>query len=130
MKPVWARAAPVFLLGLAFGAVVGSWGQRAVFRHRMRGDPNHRRMMLDKLSRELTLDNKQKAAVSAVMDSKRADIDRLKAETFAHLEGIRSSADAEMAKILTPAQTARLESMHRARPMRINWEAPGAGPAP
>jgi Spy/CpxP family protein refolding chaperone len=130
MKSVWARAAPVFLLGLALGAVAGSWGQRAVIRRRMQGDPNHQRMMLDKLSRELSLDEKQKAAISAVMDSKKTDIDRLKTETFARLESIRTSADAEMAKVLTPEQAAKLESMHRARPMRINWETPTPAPVP
>ena len=130
MKPAWSAAAPVFLLGLALGAAAGSWGQRAVFRRRMQSDPNHQRMMLDKLSRELGLDDKQKAAVSSVMDSKKADIERLKTETFARLEAIRKSADAEMAKVLTPGQAAKLESMHRGKPMRINWEAPAPAVAP
>lgn len=120
MKP----ALPALLLGLALGAAAGSWGQRVHYRRQMQGDPNHQRKMLDKLSRELGLDEKQKAGVSAVMDSKRADIDKLKTETFARLEAIRKSADADMAKALTPEQAAKLEAMHRGKPMRINWEAP------
>ena len=124
MKP----ALPALLLGLALGAAAGSWGQRAHYRRQMQGDPNHQRKMLDKLSRELGLDEKQKVEVSSIMDSKRADVDKLKDETFARFEAIRTSADAEMAKVLTPAQAAKLEAMHRGKPMRINWEA--APPAP
>ena len=130
MKPGLSTFAPVFLLGLALGAAAGSWGQRAAFHRAMQNDPNHHRAMLDKLSRELGLDEGQKAAVSAVMDSRKADVDKLKAETFARLEAIRASADAEMAKTLTPEQSAKLAAMHRAKPMRINWEAPPAAPAP
>jgi Spy/CpxP family protein refolding chaperone len=120
------RGVPVFLLGLVLGAAAGSWGQRAMFRHAMQDGAVHRRRMFDKLSRELGLDEKQKAEVSAIMDSRKADVDKLKAETFARLEAIRSSADAEMAKTLTTEQAAKLEAMRRNRPMRINWVAPPA----
>ena len=124
MKPSWRSVAPALLLGLALGAAAGSWGQRAVFRRRVHKDPNHGRMMLDRMSRELGLDEKQREAVTLVMDSRMTDIDKLKAETFGRLEAIRESADAEMAKILTPEQAAKLKAMHRARPMRISWDAP------
>ena len=130
MKPAWSRAAPAFLLGLGLGAAAGSWGQRTAFHRAMRSDSNRHRMMLDKLSRELGLDDRQKASVSAVMDSKKADVDRLKTETFARLEAIRKSADADMSKALTPEQAAKLEALHRAKPMRINWEAPPSAPVP
>lgn len=129
MKPGLATAAPAFLLGLALGAAGGSWGQRAAFRRAMQGGANHHRQMLDRLSRDLKLDDRQKAAVSAVMDSKKADVDRLKAETFARLEAIRGSADEEMAKSLTPEQVAKLQEMRRGKPMRINWEAPAPAAA-
>ena len=122
------RAATAFVLGLALGAAAGSWGQRAAFRRMEKKDPNHRRAMLDRMSRELGLDDKQKEVVSAVMDSRTTDIDRLKAETFVRLEGIRKSADAEMAKILTSEQAAKLDAMHRAKPLRLNWEAPPPPP--
>ena len=125
MKP----ALPALLLGLALGAAAGSWGQRAHYRRQMQGGANHQRKMLDKLSRDLGLDEKQKVEVSAIMDSKRTDIDKLKAETFARLETIRKSADADMAKVLTPEQAAKLEAMHRGKPMRLNWEAPPPAPA-
>jgi Spy/CpxP family protein refolding chaperone len=114
---------PALLLGFALGAAAGSWGQRAHYRRQMQGDPNHQRKTLEKLNRELGLDDKQKAEVSAILDSKKAEVDKLKAETFARLETVRESADAEMAKVLTPAQAAKLEAMHRGKPLRINWEA-------
>jgi Spy/CpxP family protein refolding chaperone len=122
MKPA-GRAAAVFILGLVLGAAAGSWGQRAAFHRMMRRAPDHRRVMLDRLTRELGLDEKQREAVSAVTESRMADVDKLKAETFSRLEAIRASADEEMAKILTPEQAAKLKAMHRSRPLRINWEA-------
>ena len=130
MKPGFFPAAPALLLGLALGAAAGSWGRRVAFRRAMKSDPNHHRAMLDNLARELGLDDRQKSLVSAAMDAKRADVDRLKKETFARLEAIRKSADAEMAKALTPEQAAKLDAMRRAKPMRINWEAPPSASAP
>jgi hypothetical protein len=124
------RGWPIFLLGLALGAAAGSWGQRAHYRREMQTNPDHHRQMVEKLSRELGLDEKQKAAVTAILDSRKADVDKLRAETFARLLAIRTSADAEIVKSLTPEQAAKLEAMHRAKPMRINWEAPSAAPAP
>ena len=126
-----SKVVPALLLGLVLGAAAGSWGQRALFHRAMKDGSAHRRMMLDKLSRELGLDEKQKAEVSAIMESRKADVDKLKAETFVRLEAIRKSADADMAKALTTEQAAKLEAMHRSKPMRINWEAPPApSPAP
>lgn len=124
------RAWPALLLGLALGAAAGSWGQRVAFRRAMRTDPNHHRLMVEKLSRELGLDEKQKAAVTAVLDSRKADVDKLRADTFARLLAIRTSADAEIVKTLTPEQASKLEAMHRSKPMRINWEAPPSAPVP
>lgn len=127
MKP----GVTAFLFGLLLGAAAGSWGQRAHFRHAMRDEPGRRRRMLERLSRDLGLDEKQKAAVAAIMESKKADVDKVKADAFARLEAIRASADAEMAKALTPEQAAKLESMHRrAKPMRLIWEAPPPPPPP
>jgi len=124
-------ALPAFLFGLIVGAAAGSWGQRAHFRRAMRDGADHRRRMLERLDRELGLDDKQRAAVTAIMDSKKADVDKVKADALAKLEDIRRSADAEMAKALTPEQAAKLEAMHRrAKPMRLIWEAPPPPPPP
>lgn len=120
-----------FLLGAILGAAAGSWGQRAHFRHALRDGQDRRRRMLERLDRELGLDDKQKTAVAAIFDSKRADVDKVKADSFARLEAIRRSADAEMAKVLTPQQAAKLAEMHRrAKPMRLIWEAPPPPPPP
>ena len=120
-----------FLLGLILGAAAGSWGQREHFRHALRDGQDHRRRMLERLDRELGLDDKQRTAVAAIMDSKKADVDKVKADALARLEAIRKSADGEMAKVLTPGQAAKLETMHRrAKPMRLIWEAPPPPPAP
>ncbi|MFI5362465.1 MAG: hypothetical protein ACHQ49_10885 [Elusimicrobiota bacterium] len=126
MRNGWSKIAP-FLLGIALGAAAGSWGQRAVFHRAMKKNPKDR---LETLNRELGLDAGQKASVSAVLDSKKADMDKLKAETFVRLAAIRKAASLDMEKVLTPAQAARFEAMQKAKPMRINWEAPAAEPGP
>lgn len=123
------KSAAVFLLGLILGAAAGSWGQRAMFHRMMTRGPDRKRM-LERISRDLGLDEKQKAAVSAIMDSKHDEIEGLKKETFLRLEAVRESADAEIAKVLTPAQVARFEEIRRARHMRVNWEAPEGFPPP
>jgi Spy/CpxP family protein refolding chaperone len=126
MRPGWRPTLSALILGLALGAAAGSWGQRAASRRPVKNDQKHREQMLDKMSRALGLDDKQKAAVSVVMNSRMADVDKLKAETFARLEAIRTSADAEMVKVLTPDQAAKLTAMHRGKPLRINWDGPPA----
>jgi hypothetical protein len=122
------RGWPIFLFGLALGAAAGSWGQRVAFHRAMQTNPDHHRQMVEKLSRELGLDEKQKAAVTAILDSRKAEVDKLRSDTFARLLAIRTSADAEIVKSLTPEQAAKLAAMHRAKPMRINWEAPAPAP--
>ena len=125
MRLNWHPTVLALLVGLALGAAAGSWGQRALARRGSKNDPKRREQMLERMSRELGLDDKQKTAVAAVMDLRMTDVDKLKAETFARLEAIRKSTDSEMAKILTPEQALKLEAMHRGRkPLRINWDAP------
>jgi Spy/CpxP family protein refolding chaperone len=125
MKSSRAIAAAVFLLGLVLGAAAGSWGQRALFHRQSHGpDAADRHRALDRLSRELGLDDKQKEAVGAVMDVHRTEVDGLKKETFARLETIRNTADAEIKKVLTPAQAAKFDELHRGKRLRVNWEAP------
>jgi Spy/CpxP family protein refolding chaperone len=123
------RVPAALLFGFILGAAAGSWGQRAMFHRYLRSDPERRSRMLERLSRALSLDDKQKAEVAAIMESKHADIDRLKAETFSRLAEIRKSADADMSKVLTPEQAAKLEAMHHVRPQRIDWEMPATAPA-
>ena len=123
------RIAPAFILGLALGAAAGSWGQRAAFHRAMRNDSDHRRSALERLTRELSLNENQKSAVAAVVNSRMTEVDRLKAETFARLESIRKSTDAELVKVLTPEQATKLDAMHRSRRMRVNWQAPEPAPS-
>lgn len=129
MNPIRARIAAVFLLGLILGAAAGSWGQRAHMLREMRRGPDPKRM-LDRLGRQLSLDDAQKAAVGATFEAHKADVEAARAETFAKLEKIRIATDADLRKILTPAQFARFESTRRARRMRIHWEAPPPPPQP
>ncbi len=121
--------AAALLLGLVLGAAAGSWSQRALFHRMMRRGPDPKRM-LERVGRDLGLDERQKAFVGAVMDAKRADLEAVRKDTFVRLEKIRESADVEIATVLTPAQAARFASIRRARKLRVNWEAPEGFPPP
>ena len=121
MKPAWHPVVPAFLLGLVIGAASGSWGQRTLFRHHPEMD---RRRALERLTRELDLDDAQKTIVAAALDAKRAEVQKLKADTFARLRVIRAVADADIKKVLRPEQSRKLEALGRRRMLRIHWDAP------
>jgi hypothetical protein len=133
MNSARAKAATLFLAGLVLGAAAGSWGQRALFRRFVQRGPDPKRMA-ERLGRGLGLDEKQKTAVAAALEARKLEVETLKKETFSRLDAIRLSTDADLRKILTPAQSAKFDAIRRGRKLRVNWEAPDgppvAAPAP
>lgn len=115
MNVDWKRLAPVFLVGLALGASLGSWAQRAAFRHYREGSRSER--MLKRLSRDLKLDDAQKEAVKAALEAKRREIDALHEQTFSKFAALRLSANAEVRKVLTPEQQKSFDELS------ARWEA-------
>lgn len=123
-------AAPVFLLGLVAGAALGSWGQRALFRRFQRRGPDPARV-LERLTRELRLDEDQRDRVAEIMDRRRPELQALKRDAKARFDAIREESDAEIRAILRPGQreafdrmTARWRERLRAR------DVPGGPPGP
>ncbi len=129
MIPARGKTAAVFLLGLILGAVVGSWGQRALFHRLMKSGPDPKKMV-ERLSRDLGLDDAQRASVAAVLDAKHGDVEAIKKDTFTRLAKIREDADAQIVKVLNPDQAARFAKIRRAHKMHLNWEAPDGFPPP
>ena len=123
MRHSFPPAAAAFALGLALGSVAGSWGQRAMF-HRMMRNGSDPRRAIERVSKDLSLDASQKAAVSSAFESKKQDVEKLKADTFARLASIRASSDAEIEKVLRPEQLVKFEALRRARHPHVNWEEP------
>lgn len=122
MSAARGKAAALFLLGLILGAAGGSWGQRAAMHRMMKGGPKH---ALERLTRELGLNEDQKAKIGAVLEAHKPKFDALRGETFDKLDALRAEADAEIKKFLTPEQSARFDAMSKERRRRLNWEAPG-----
>ncbi len=129
MIPARGKTAAVFLLGLIIGAAAGSWGQRVMFHRMMQRGPDPKRMV-ERLSHDLGLDDKQKAAVGAILDAKHDDVEAIKKDTFTRLENIRADADGQISKLLTPEQAARFDKIRRAHKMHLNWEPPAGFPPP
>jgi hypothetical protein len=109
MSPARSVAMSAFLFGAILGAVAGSWGQRAMF-HRMRKGPDLARMM-NKLNRELVLDEKQQAEIHTVLDARKTELDALKKDAQARFEAIRTATDADLRKSLRSDQQAKFDVM-------------------
>ncbi len=103
-------AVPAFLLGLIVGAVAGSWGQRAMFHRFMRRGPDPARIV-DRMSRQLSLDEKQKAEIYAIMEARRPELLALKKDARARFIAIREGADAEIRKVLRPDQQPKFDAL-------------------
>jgi Spy/CpxP family protein refolding chaperone len=129
VKPAVRRAAPAFALGLALGEALGSWGQRALFRRAFRRPPDPQRM-IDRLARRLNLDAAQKAGVSRAFAAHRADVEALKASAFSRFEAIRDATNADILKVLTPAQAEKFGRMIARRKERLRKRRGAAPPGP
>lgn len=123
----WKQAAVVFALGLVVGGALGSWGQRAVLRRFMRGGPPPVRM-LDKMSRELGLDERQKEAVKAVFDAHGEEIRVLHRQTRDRMDSMRKGIRGELAKVLTPEQLAKFDVVVARKEARMKRPRGGGRP--
>lgn len=125
-------AVPAFLLGLIVGAVGGSWGQRAMFRRFMRRGPAPARIV-ERLNRQLSLDEKQKGEISAILESRGPELQALKKDAKARFDAIRDSADAEIREVLRPDQQPKFDALTarwRERMRAHEGDGPGGPPGP
>ena len=103
-------AIAAFLAGLIAGAAGGSWTQRAIHRHAMLHRPSPQEMM-DRLSRDLSLDKAQRGAISAVMERHKPKFEALRRTTATEFDAIRRAADDEIKQQLNPVQRHKFEEM-------------------
>lgn len=109
MKPAAKAAAPVFLLGLVLGALVGAVAQRSVMRRHM-GPPDPQRMVR-RLSRDLSLDEAQKTSVLAALESRRPQMESLRREGDAKFEALRAETNADIRRLLKPEQIVKFDEL-------------------
>ena len=117
MKPAWKQILPAFVLGLVFGAALGSWAHRTAVR-RFAGDGHASKRMLEKFSKELKLDAGQKEAVRVILESRRDEMKAFRQETHKKFDALRLAMHADIKKILTPEQQTRFAGM------AARWESP------
>lgn len=103
MRIDWKQAGPALLLGALLGAAGGSWLQRAAAR-RWRGDPQR---VVERMARQLELDETQKKAVAGALEARRA-----------RLEELRAATREEIRKVLNEEQKSRFDQMEARREAR------------
>lgn len=121
MKLAWKQVVMAFVLGAVAGGIAGRWCALEYGKKPWGRSPGH---LLQEFSRHLRLTSEQRTQVGAILEAKRQKVEALRAETRPQFEGIRSSASAEIRRLLTPEQQARydkLEAEQQAR--RERWRA-------
>lgn len=116
MKPATKAALPVFVLGLALGAVAGSVAQRSLMRRFMKNGPDAQRMVKH-LTRDLSLDEAQRASVLAALEARKPAMEALRTEGDAKFEALRAETNADIRKLLTPDQIVKFDALV------AKWEA-------
>jgi len=96
--------------------------------HRQRKGPDAARLM-NKLNRELSLDEKQKGDIQTILDSRKPDFAALKSDAQKSLEALRDKTDADIRKILRADQQSKFDVlMARWRARIRERDAAGASP--
>ncbi|MEO8034123.1 MAG: hypothetical protein ABI837_06790 [Acidobacteriota bacterium] len=109
-------AAIVVLIAFVTGLFVGVAGDRAwlVSRHRLMPERNSRDFvarMVDRLDHELDLSAPQKAEITRILQERKKRIDALMSGVRPQVRQEIDATDAEIAKLLTPAQRKRFEEL-------------------
>lgn len=109
MTVAWRQVVPAFAAAFVLGAAAGSWAQRV-------GGPRHGRMpppparVVQRLDRELKFDDAQRAAVLAVLESRRPEAEAQHREALERMEALRRSVHADIRALLRPEQQAALDA--------------------
>lgn len=108
----WRRWLPVAAAAFALGAAAGSWTHRlAARRQGPFGMPPPPARIAEHLSRALSLDPGQKAAVLAVMEARRPEAEALARRSFSDMEAFRDSVGQDIRKLLRPDQAVKFDAM-------------------
>jgi Spy/CpxP family protein refolding chaperone len=135
--PVWFVAAVVVVVSLLTGVVVGVAVDRRVLLHRgtpwtgrdVGRDRWHSPMGSGRLGDELGLSPQQRAAVDSVMHHRMAQRDSLMSKTFPVMRALLDSTRADIERLLTPEQKEKFEKLRmRDRSMGGQRGMIGRGP--
>lgn len=94
--------AAALLAGLLAGTWLGFAADRRA--HSRRGKAFSAERVVEKLTRELKLDEKQSAAVREIVTARRDRHEELRREHEARFKALRAEIDADIEKVLTPEQ--------------------------
>jgi Spy/CpxP family protein refolding chaperone len=110
---LWLAVAAVFVLGCTTGALLDSAYRLRVDAARESGRGGGRRspeQMLEKMRRELDLDERQATEVRKVVDETQNEYRALRAEARPRFDAIRQSARTRIRALLNPEQQKRFDA--------------------
>ncbi len=110
MRPNWKPIAAAFLVGAVIGVLAGACFQRIAW-HRSWQHGADTQHILDRFTKELSLDAAQQESVKKVVEKYRADTKSLEAATSERFDRLRAASRAELAKLLRPDQQAKFKAM-------------------
>ena len=119
---LWLAVAAVFVLGCATGALLDSAYRLRVDAAREAGHGRRSpERMLEKMRRDLDLDDRQSGEVRRILDETRNEYRSLRSEARPRFDAIRHAARARIRALLTPEQQQRFDA--RAAQMDARREA-------
>jgi Spy/CpxP family protein refolding chaperone len=109
---LWLAVAAVFVLGCTTGALLDSAYRLRVdaARESGRGGRRSPEQMLEKMRRELDLDDRQAAEVRKIVDETSNEYRSLRSEARPRFDAIRQSARTRIRALLNPEQQKRFDA--------------------
>ena len=108
---LWLAVAAVFVLGCATGALLDSAYRLRVDAAREAGHGRRSpERMLEKMRRDLELDERQAAELRKILDETRNEYRALRSEARPRFDAIRQSARTRIRALLTPEQQQRFDA--------------------
>ena len=122
MKLEWKQVIPALLIGCIVGLLAGSCLHMAALWRLHHGGSGTERL-LNRFSKELKLDARQREGVKAVLETYRDKTKSLHQETSARFMDVRASMRGDIEKLLTPEQQKKFKDMQaRWDPHHRNWK--------
>lgn len=120
MKNPWKEILIAFLIGM----LVGWFAFSRISQDRTPAWKSGK--MLERFSRELSLDPGQKQKIAQILEAKRAQFSALREEMSPRFDEIRASSKLEIRKVLTPEQEEKFEKIEarweeRLKKKRARW---------
>ncbi len=116
----WNQVILSLLIGFVLGSAVSPLrGGRECFPHH-KGKGGMKQHMLDRFTKELKLTEDQKVKVSAIFESKHAQMEALRSEIQPKFEALRTATQNEIRPLLTPEQQVKFDQLNEK--MEKRWK--------